>query len=60
MKKNSLLLTLVIGLSVVAAACGNEESSSKKESGSKEAVQELRVLKSSEIPSMDSVMATCD
>ena len=57
-KKNSLLLTLALGLSVVVAACGNDESSSKKGSGSEEAVQELRVLKSSEIPSMDSVMAT--
>ena len=51
-------MTLVLALSVIVAACGNDESSSKKESGSEAAVQELRVLKSSEIPSMDSVMAT--
>ncbi|MGM9926605.1 MAG: peptide ABC transporter substrate-binding protein [Bacillus sp. (in: firmicutes)] len=58
-KKNfSLLLALVLVLSMIVTACGNDDSSSEKKSGSEAAVQELRVLKSSEIPSMDSVMAT--
>ena len=58
-KKNfSLLLALVLVLSMIVTACGNDDSSSEKKPGSEAAVQELRVLKSSEIPSMDSVMAT--
>ncbi len=43
---------------MIVTACGNDDSSSEKKPGSEAAVQELRVLKSSEIPSMDSVMAT--
>ncbi|TDL80644.1 peptide ABC transporter substrate-binding protein [Peribacillus frigoritolerans] len=68
MKKSkfSLLLVLSLVLSVILTACyggGNSSSSDggDKEKDSKEetnVAQELKVLESSEIPSMDSVLAT--
>ena len=42
---------------MILAACGSNDESSDKKSGSSDVAQELRVLESSEIPSMDSVMA---
>lgn len=58
MKKSKFYLTLVLMLvlSVIVSACGNDNSSDKK-SGSSDVAQELRVLESSTIPSMDSIMA---
>ncbi len=68
MKKSkfSLLLILTLVLSMFLAACsgGDEDTGSKpKDDGDKEPVaadvpQELRLLESAEIPTMDSVMAT--
>ncbi|MFS0782880.1 peptide ABC transporter substrate-binding protein [Bacillus sp. 1P06AnD] len=63
MKKSkfSLLLTLTLVLSLFLAACGDKKSdesnSSGKDSKKLAAKQELRVLESAEIPTMDSVMA---
>ena len=42
---------------MILAACGSNDESSDEKSGSSDVAQELRVLESSEIPSMDSVMA---
>ena len=59
MKKSkfSLTLVLLLALSMILAACGSNDESSDEKSGSSDVAQELRVLESSEIPSMDSVMA---
>lgn len=60
MKKSkfSLLLTMSLATSVFLAACGgSDDKSSDSGSGSKDVAQELRVLESAEIPSMDSIMA---
>ncbi|MBD3110340.1 peptide ABC transporter substrate-binding protein [Bacillus sp. AGMB 02131] len=60
MKKSkfSLLLATSLATSVFLAACGSDSSDdSSSKSGSSSATQELRVLESAEIPSMDSVMA---
>ena len=60
MKKSkfSLLLTMSLATSVFLAACGgSDDKSSDNGSSSKEVAQELRVLESAEIPSMDSIMA---
>lgn len=60
MKKSkfSLLLATSLATSVFLAACGSDSSDdSSSKSGSTGATQELRVLESAEIPSMDSVMA---
>ncbi|WP_019240501.1 MULTISPECIES: peptide ABC transporter substrate-binding protein [Bacillus] len=63
MKKSkfSFLLVLTLVLSIFLAACGDKKTEEKAGSDSKETKlaekQELRVLESSEIPSMDSAMA---
>ncbi len=53
-----MFLALVLVLSMVVAACSSGSNSSNQQSSSEGVAQELRVLKASEIPSMDSVMAT--
>lgn len=67
MKKSKLLWlsSLVLVLSVFLAACGggkdkdnSKDSDSKKDSGSLDATQELNIIESAEIPTMDSVLVT--
>lgn len=69
MKKSKLvwLSSLILVLSVFLAACGtgNDKdtskesgSGSKENSGSVDATQELNVMESAEIPTMDSVLVT--
>ena len=55
--KFSLTLVLILVLSMIVTACGSNDESSDNNSGSSEVAQELRVLESAEIPSMDSIMA---
>ena len=59
MKKSkfSLLLATSLATSVFLAACGSDSNDDSTGSGSSDVAQELRVLESAEIPSMDSVMA---
>ena len=60
MKKSkfSLLLTMSLATSVFLAACGgSDDKASDSGSSSEDVAQELRVLESAEIPSMDSIMA---
>ncbi|MGM9927273.1 MAG: peptide ABC transporter substrate-binding protein [Bacillus sp. (in: firmicutes)] len=58
MKKSkfSLTLTLLLVLSMIVTACGSNDNSDGG-SDSSDVAQELRVLESAEIPSMDSIMA---
>ena len=53
-----MFLALVLVLSMIVAACSGGSNSSNQQSSAEVVPQELRVLKASEIPSMDSVMAT--
>ena len=53
-----MFLALILVLSMVVAACSGGSNSSNQQSSAEGVPQELRVLKASEIPSMDSVMAT--
>ena len=56
--KFSLLLTMSLATSVFLAACGSsDDKATDSGSSSEDAAQELRVLESAEIPSMDSIMA---
>ncbi|WP_232423497.1 MULTISPECIES: peptide ABC transporter substrate-binding protein [Bacillus] len=57
--KFSLLLVLTLVLSLVLSACSGDKSSDsdKKSEGKKDVAQELRVLESSEIPTMNSIKA---
>ena len=56
--KFSLLLTMSLATSVFLAACGSsDDKASDSGSSSEDVAQELRVLESAEIPSMDSIMA---
>jgi oligopeptide transport system substrate-binding protein len=58
-KKLSFLLVLVLALSTFLAACGGNESSDEGNSGdSGKDKQVLNLIESSEIPSMDSALAT--
>jgi len=55
--KFSLTLVLTLVLSMIVTACGSNDNSSDSGSSSSDVAQELRVLESAEIPSLDSIMA---
>lgn len=58
-KKVSLFLVMILALSTFLAACSGDDSTSSKGGGSTEGVEQvLNVVESSEIPSMDTTLAT--
>ncbi|MFS0781836.1 peptide ABC transporter substrate-binding protein [Bacillus sp. 1P06AnD] len=56
--KGSLLLAIILILATFVSACSGKGEKSAGEKSSANVPQELRVLESVEIPSMDSIMAT--